>query len=84
MVQVNVLEAKNQLSQLIKDAANGQDVVIANRGVPVARLIPYSAHAVGTGESITRWLEANPMPDRPARSQEDIQRQIEEERAGWD
>ena len=39
-VQVNVLEAKNRLSQLIRAAQAGEDVVIANRGAPVARLVP--------------------------------------------
>jgi hypothetical protein len=31
-VQVNILEAKNRLSRLIKAAQAGEDVVIANRG----------------------------------------------------
>ncbi len=34
-MQVNVLEAKNRLSQLIRAAQAGEDVVIANRGEPV-------------------------------------------------
>ena len=43
-VQVNILEAKNRLSQLIKSAQAGEEVVIANRGAPVAR--PYGAELV--------------------------------------
>ena len=39
-MQVNILEAKNRLSQLIKSAQRGEEVVIANRGEPVARLVP--------------------------------------------
>ena len=38
-MQVNVLEARNRLSQLIKAAQAGEEVVIANRGEPVARLV---------------------------------------------
>lgn len=38
-MQVNVLEARNRLSQLIKAAQAGEDVVIANRGEPVVRLV---------------------------------------------
>ena len=38
-MQVNVLEARNRLSQLIKAAQAGEEVVIANRGAPVARLV---------------------------------------------
>ena len=34
-MQVNILQAKNQLSQLIKYARAGDEVVIANRGVPL-------------------------------------------------
>jgi prevent-host-death family protein len=39
-MQVNILEAKNRLSQLVKAAQAGEDVVIANRGEPVVRLVP--------------------------------------------
>lgn len=37
-MQVNILEAKNKLSHLVKRAQAGEEVVIANRGVPVVRL----------------------------------------------
>lgn len=37
-MKVNILDARNRLSQLIKAAQAGEDVVIANRGRPVARL----------------------------------------------
>ena len=39
-MQVNILEAKNQLSKLVKAAAAGEEVVIASNGKPVARLVP--------------------------------------------
>ncbi|HSF15109.1 MAG TPA: type II toxin-antitoxin system prevent-host-death family antitoxin [Vicinamibacteria bacterium] len=38
MKQVNIYEAKTRLSQLVEDAASGEDVVIARAGKPVARL----------------------------------------------
>ncbi len=38
MSSVNIYEAKTQLSKLIDRAANGEDVVIARNGRPVARL----------------------------------------------
>lgn len=38
MGSVNIYEAKTQLSKLIDRAANGEDVVIARNGRPVARL----------------------------------------------
>ena len=38
---VNVHEAKTQLSRLLAQAEAGEDVVIARRGEPVARLVAY-------------------------------------------
>jgi prevent-host-death family protein len=40
MKEVNVHEAKTQLSRLLKRVAGGEEIMIANRGVPVARLVP--------------------------------------------
>ena len=39
-MQVNMLEAKNQLSRLVQAAENGEDVVIAKNGIPAVRLTP--------------------------------------------
>jgi len=36
--KVNIYEAKTRLSQLVEEAASGEDVVIARAGRPVARL----------------------------------------------
>jgi prevent-host-death family protein len=41
MTVVNMHEAKTQLSKLVERAAQGEDVVIAKAGRPVARLVPY-------------------------------------------
>ena len=41
MVQVNVHEAKSQLSRLLARVAAGEEVVIARAGAPVARLVPF-------------------------------------------
>ena len=38
-MQVNMLEAKNQLSKLVKAAIAGEEVVIASIGVPIVRLV---------------------------------------------
>lgn len=45
MTQVNVLEAKNTLSALIRDLEDGREdvIVIARRGKPVAQLTRYPA-----------------------------------------
>lgn len=39
-MQVNVLQAKTQLSKLLAAAEAGEDVVIARDGKPVVRLVP--------------------------------------------
>ena len=40
MTQVNIHEAKTQLSRLLAKVAAGEEVVIARNGKPVARLVP--------------------------------------------
>ena len=40
MSKVNIHEAKTQLSNLLQRVAAGEEITIANRGVPVARLVP--------------------------------------------
>lgn len=40
--EVNTHEAKTQLSRLLRRVAAGEEITIANRGVPVARLVPIS------------------------------------------
>ena len=42
-MQVNMLEAKNQLSKLVKAAQAGEEVIIANHGVPAVRLVAVTA-----------------------------------------
>lgn len=41
-MKVNMLEAKNQLSRLVKDALAGEDVVIASNGEPMVKLVPVT------------------------------------------
>jgi prevent-host-death family protein len=38
---VNTHEAKSRLSELIREAEAGRDVVIARNGQPVAKIIPW-------------------------------------------
>jgi prevent-host-death family protein len=37
---VNIYEAKTQFSRLLRRVAAGEEIIIANRGVPVALLVP--------------------------------------------
>jgi prevent-host-death family protein len=45
-MQVNVLDAKTNFSKLLAAVAAGDDVVIANRGEPIARIVKYEAPKV--------------------------------------
>jgi prevent-host-death family protein len=87
-MQVNILEAKNRLSQLIKSVQAGEVVVIANRGKPVAKLVPAepAAGAAGAGNAraILDWLKKRHLPPYARRSTEEIDATIAEERASWD
>lgn len=41
MAFVNVHEAKTHLSKLLQQVEQGEEVVIARAGVPIARLVPW-------------------------------------------
>jgi prevent-host-death family protein len=60
-VQVDVVETRNRLSQLIKSAQAGEEVVIANRGEPIARLV--TAHAI---PAAARGRRRRRCPSHPA------------------
>jgi prevent-host-death family protein len=67
MKQVNVHQAKTQLSKLLRRVAAGEEIAIANRGVPVARLVPVSTGkrqlgAYGDTITIADDFDA-PLPD---------------------
>ena len=43
VVQVNMLDAKSQLSRLVKAALAGEEVIISSHGNPQVRLVPCAA-----------------------------------------
>ena len=43
MRSVNVAELKNRLSKYLRFAKSGEEVVIRDRNLPVAKLVPFSA-----------------------------------------
>lgn len=43
--QVNLYEAKTQLSRLVDEAAKGKEIVIAKNGKPLARLVSMTSGA---------------------------------------
>jgi prevent-host-death family protein len=45
MDQVNLYDAKTQLSRLVDRAAAGEEIIIAKGGRPMARLVPLEARS---------------------------------------
>lgn len=87
-MKVNILDARNRLSQLIKAAQDGKDVVIASRGRPVARLSAIVAEdleeaPIGSSARILACLDRHPLPT-DTRSVYEIESAIQAERDAWD
>jgi len=80
-MKINILEARNQLSKLIQSALDGEEVVIANRGNPVVRLVPIENPGSSVAEmSFGDWLEANPLPAHLQATATEIDNAINEQR----
>jgi len=68
-MQMNIAEAKARLSELVAAAENGEEVIIARGGQPVARIIPAAGPkpvfriglADGEAGQLPDFLE--PMPE---------------------
>lgn len=88
-MKVNVLEAKNRLSELIRAAQAGEEVIIANRGEPVARILGIRKDETeelprGHPKRILAALEKYRLPPERRRSAEEIDADIQAERDAWD
>ncbi|MBK5959941.1 hypothetical protein CCR97_17275 [Rhodoplanes elegans] len=59
----SVVEAKNQLSDLIDRALRGEDVVITRHGRPVARLAPVEPAMKPVTAEALDWLAAHRVGD---------------------
>jgi prevent-host-death family protein len=73
MQQFNVHEAKSNLSKLLDLAVEGEEVIIARHGKPVARLAPVRAktgkRVLGAGRGTVAYLSDDwnkPMSDKEA------------------
>jgi prevent-host-death family protein len=65
MPYVNVLAAKKNFSKLLKCVAAGEEIVISNRGVPVARLVPVSPRPLGFDKDRVRIADDFDAPLPP-------------------
>ena len=77
-MQVNMLEAKNQLSRLVKAALKGEEVIIANNGEPLVRLVRVDAKRKRRKPGA--W--AHLPPPAPGWDSPELDRQIADELAG--
>ena len=75
-MKISVSEAKGQLSDLVKQAEDGDEVILTRHGLEVARLVPFVARVGSMNrralmEKIraSACLKAHPGPDA-ARSQD--------------
>lgn len=95
VMQVNVLEAKNRLSELLRSAARGEEVVIANRGRGIAKLVRLDNEAAtalaepGHAATFVAWLQQHPLPEgatklSDAQRHAEIQARIEAQRSAWE
>ncbi|MDR9402257.1 MAG: type II toxin-antitoxin system Phd/YefM family antitoxin [Halothece sp. Uz-M2-17] len=42
MDAINIHQAKTNLSQLLSRVKLGEEIIISNRGVPIAKLVPFN------------------------------------------
>ena len=67
---VNIQEAQTNLSMLIQRVIAGEEIIIAQAGEPVARLIPYSSQSIGRLPGSAQgklWIVPDfdePLPDK--------------------
>lgn len=63
MTTVNIHDAKTHLSRLVERAANGETVVIAKAGKPVAKLVPLEERKADTSRRLGGLQGQLTIPD---------------------
>ncbi|MEK7354868.1 MAG: type II toxin-antitoxin system prevent-host-death family antitoxin [Bdellovibrionota bacterium] len=67
----NIYDAKNGLSELIERAKAGEEIIIMNRGEPVARLVPLEKVRSKAQLGFAKGSSLRPGWDRPLEDFED-------------
>jgi prevent-host-death family protein len=65
MRSVNIAELKNQLSRYLTFAKGGEEIVIRDRNLPVAKLVPFSAEEASEEELLLVAAGKMRMPKNP-------------------
>ena len=55
--QVNLYEAKTNLSQLVEDAAKGEEIIIAKNGKPMAKLVVVTPTEAPKKRELGQWAK---------------------------
>ena len=70
METVNIHQAKTNLSRLLSRVELGEEIVISNRGIPVAKLVPFCTSSnrkaslgIDRGRFIVPEDFNNPLPE---------------------
>ena len=92
MRTVNIAELKNRLSAYLNEVKAGQELLVRDRNVPIARIVPLRADDYGTerlrlaAEGRIRLGSGEPLDDSfwdmpaPKISMDDVQHIINEDR----
>ena len=65
MRSVNIAELKNRLSTYVTFARGGEEIIIRDRNLPVAKLIPFTAGSAGEDELILVAAGKMRLPEAP-------------------
>jgi prevent-host-death family protein len=61
MMEVSIYDAKNSLSELVKRAEQGEEVILSRHGRPVVKLIalPPAKRVLGKARGLVREIDKN-------------------------
>lgn len=83
-MEMNVQQARDNLSRLIAAAQAGEDVTISRRGKPAVRLVPVTEEPERrwNGKDLAAFFEAN-RRYRGTMTSDEIQAYVRAERDAW-
>ena len=65
MRSVNIAELKNRLSKYLTFAKEGEEIIIRDRNLPVAKLVPFESDAAGEEELLLAAAGKLKIPEKP-------------------
>jgi len=68
-IRIGIREAKINLSKLLKNVQNGQEIIITDRGRPVGKIIPVTQDSLSLAERINYlerqgWIEPRKIKEQ--------------------